>query len=132
MTIFGACWNLYWQATGSAQNPAARVGMTGRSSMGSSSWRARAANGRRSRVNSDPRARSIERFQEWVASGALERAWAVVFDEYDKTIGLNWNWLAADGCLIKASFGTKGDPAKSRPPAETPPTEESQARNGTS
>jgi len=67
-----------------------------------------------------------------VASGALERAWAVVFDEYDKTIGLNWNWLAADGCLIKASFGTKGDPAKSRPPAETPPTEESQARNGTS
>ena len=67
-----------------------------------------------------PKSTVHERFSEWVASGALERAWAVLLAEYDAELGLDWSWLAADGCLVKAPFGKKGGPARPRPPAGTP------------
>ena len=68
-----------------------------------------------------PKSTVHERFTEWVDSGALERAWAVLLREYDGAIGLDWSWLAADGCLVKAPFGKKGGPARRQPPAPTPP-----------
>ncbi len=74
-----------------------------------------------------PKSTVHERFAEWVATGALERAWAVVLAEYDATIGLDWAWLAADGCIVKAPFGKKGGPARLRPPVATPPTAASPA-----
>ena len=78
-----------------------------------------------------PKSTVHERFSEWVASGALERAWAVLLGAYDGEIGIDWTWQAADGCLVEAPFGTKGRPARRRPPAPTPPTGASPAPSGT-
>ena len=69
-----------------------------------------------------PKSTVHERFSEWVETGALARAWAVLLREYDGEIGIDWTWLAADGCLVKAPFGKKGGPARRRPPAPTRPT----------
>lgn len=55
-----------------------------------------------------PKSTVHARFQEWVAFGAFERAWARVLAQYDATVGLDWTWQAADGCLIKAPGGKKG------------------------
>jgi putative transposase len=78
-----------------------------------------------------PKSTVHERFTEWVESGALERAWAILLREYDAEIGLDWGWQAADGCIVKAPFGKKGAPARRRRPAPTPPTGASPAPNGT-
>lgn len=71
------------------------------------------------------------RFTEWVDTGALERAWAVLLREYDADLGLDWEWLAADGCIVKAPFGKKGALAR-RPPRGAPPTAANPAPNATS
>ncbi len=55
-----------------------------------------------------PKSTVHARFAEWTASGALERAWAVLLRSYDGEIGLDWEWQAADGCIVKAPFGKKG------------------------
>ena len=68
-----------------------------------------------------PKSTVPERFTEWVANGALERAWAVLLHEYDGAVGLDWSWQAADGCLVKAPFGKKGGLVRRRPRAATPP-----------
>src|SRR6476620_2211380 len=78
-----------------------------------------------------PKSTVHERFTEWIATGALERAWAVVLREYDGVIGLDWTWQAADGCLVKAPFGKKGLQARRRPRDATPPTAVNLAPNGT-
>ncbi len=78
-----------------------------------------------------PRSTVHERFSEWVASGALDRAWAVLLAEYDEAIGLDWSWQAADGCLVKAPFGKKGGPERNTPPDATPPIAANPGPNGT-
>jgi transposase len=78
-----------------------------------------------------PKSTVHERLSEWTASGALERAWAVLLREYDGEVGLDWTWQAADGCIVKAPFGKKGGLARRRPRVETPPTAENPAPNGT-
>jgi transposase len=72
------------------------------------------------------------RFTEWVERGALERAWGLLLRQYDAELGLDWSWLAADGCLVKAPFGKKGAPARRKRPAPTPPTVASPAPSATS
>ena len=79
-----------------------------------------------------PKSTVHERFTEWVADDKLERAWAVLLRSYDAEIGLEWTWLAADGCIVNAPFGTKGALVRTKPPARTPPIGGSQAQNGTS
>ena len=79
-----------------------------------------------------PKSTVHERFSEWVDTGALERAWAVLLREYDAALGLDWNWLAADGCLVKAPFGKKGALARRKPPAPIPPTAGNRAPSATS
>jgi transposase len=79
-----------------------------------------------------PKSTVHERFSEWVATGNLERAWAVLLREYDAEIGLDWSWLAADGCIVKAPFGKKGGLARRTPRDATRPTGANPARNGTS
>ncbi len=66
-----------------------------------------------------PKSTVHERFTEWVETGALERAWAVLLREYDAAIGLDWTWQAADGCIVKAPFGKKGALARRRPRVAT-------------
>ena len=70
-----------------------------------------------------------ERCSEWIASGALQRAWAVLLHAYDGEIGLDWSWQAIDGCIVKAPFGTKGGLVRRKPPAPTPPTGANRAAN---
>jgi len=62
-----------------------------------------------------PKSTVHERFSEWVMSGALEQAWAVLLQAYDGELGLDWTWQAADGCIVKAPFGKKGALARRRP-----------------
>jgi transposase len=78
-----------------------------------------------------PKSTVHERFTEWAATGALERAWAVLLREYDAALGLDWTWQAADGCIVKAPFGKKGAPGRRKPPAPTPPTGGSRAPSAT-
>jgi transposase len=74
-----------------------------------------------------PQSTARDRLQEWVAYGCLERAWARLLAAYDDALGLPWEWLAADGCLVKAPLGKRGGPAKPRRPAPPPPTAPSAA-----
>jgi putative transposase len=69
-----------------------------------------------------PKSTVHERFAEWIATGKLEQAWAVLLREYDGEIGLDWTWQVADGCIVKAPFGKKGGPARRKRPGATPPT----------
>jgi transposase len=78
-----------------------------------------------------PKSTAHERFSEWITSGALERAWAVLLQAYDEAIGLDWRWQAADGGIVKAPFGTKGALARRRSRGATPPIGANPAPNGT-
>ena len=78
-----------------------------------------------------PKSTVHERFSEWVTSGALARAWAVLLQGYDDAIGIDWTWQAADGCIVKAPFGKKGVRARRTPRDATPPTAANPARNAT-
>ncbi len=79
-----------------------------------------------------PKSTVHARFSEWVATGRLERAWAVLLTEYDAELGLDWDWQAADGCIVQAPFGKKGGLARRRPPVPTPPTAPNRAPSATS
>jgi putative transposase len=79
-----------------------------------------------------PKSTAHERFAEWVETGALDRAWAVLLRAYDGEIGLDWAWQAADGCIVKAPFGKKGALARRKPRGATPPTGASRAPSATS
>ena len=70
-----------------------------------------------------------ERFSEWVETGALERAWTALLRVYDADIGLDWSWLAADGCIVNAPFGKKGALARRTPRDATRPTGANPAAN---
>lgn len=78
-----------------------------------------------------PKSTVHERFTEWIETGALERAWAVLLREYDAKIGLDWSWQAADGCIVKAPFGKKGVLGRRRPRGAPPPTAASPAASAT-
>ncbi len=69
-----------------------------------------------------PKSTAHDRLQEWVEHGCLERAWARLLAEYDGELGLQWEWLSADGCIVKAPLGKKGGPVRPRRPGATPPT----------
>ncbi len=69
-----------------------------------------------------PKSTVHDRFQEWVRTGAFARAWTLLLAEYDEFVGLDLHGQSADGCLVKAPLGKKGDPEKPRVRAATPPT----------
>ena len=71
------------------------------------------------------------RFLEWVDHGCFARAWALLLSRYDDEVGLDWQWQAADGCLVKAPLGKKGGLARRRRRGPTPPTGASAAPSGT-
>ena len=50
----------------------------------------------------------FDRFTEWVQHGVFQKAWAIVLEEYDELIGIEWQWQSADGCNVKAPLGKKG------------------------
>jgi transposase len=78
-----------------------------------------------------PKSTVHERFTEWTTSGALARAWAVLLQAYDGEIGLDWEWQAADGCIVTAPFGKKGGLARPKPRGATPRIGANPAPSGT-
>ena len=62
------------------------------------------------------------RFLEWVEYGCFERAWARLLAVYDAEVGLEWEWQAADGCIVTAPLGKRGRRERPRQPAATRPT----------
>ena len=73
-----------------------------------------------------------DRFQEWIAYGCLAAAWAHLLAVYDDEVGLDWQWQAADGCIIKAPLGKKGGPARRKRRERTRPIGGSAAASDTS
>jgi putative transposase len=45
------------------------------------------------------------RFQEWVQAGVFHEIWRQGLLEYDAVVGIDWEWLAADGAMGKAPLG---------------------------
>ena len=78
-----------------------------------------------------PKSTAHARLTEWVAHGCLGDVWALLLRAYDGAIGLQWEWQAADGCIVKAPLGKKGTPASRRRRARTRPTAASAAPSAT-
>jgi putative transposase len=72
------------------------------------------------------------RFQGWIAHGCFEHAWARLLEVYDGEVRLDWQWQAADGCLVQAPLGKKGGPVRRKRPGRIPPTGAHAASSGTS
>ena len=45
------------------------------------------------------------RFQEWERAGVFHEIWRQGLLDYDEQIGIDWEWLAADGAMTKAPLG---------------------------
>jgi len=45
------------------------------------------------------------RFQQWVAAGVFQQAWALVLTYYELERGIAWKWQALDGVITKAPLG---------------------------
>jgi transposase len=69
-----------------------------------------------------PKSTCHARFQEWERSGAFPKLWAVLLAAYDDLVGVEWQWQAADGCLVKAPLGKRGLAVRRRRPGATRPT----------
>lgn len=54
-----------------------------------------------------PKSTVHDRLQEWLEFGCLEAAWAELLKVYDDTLGIEWQWQSADGCLVKAPLGKR-------------------------
>jgi transposase len=78
-----------------------------------------------------PKSTAHDRLTEWADHGCLATAWALLLSRYDATIGLEWEWQAADGCIVKAPLGKRGIPARPRRPGATRPTGASAAPSAT-
>ena len=78
-----------------------------------------------------PKSTAHARLTEWVAQGCLAEAWALLLRRYDGAIGLQWEWQAADGCIVKAPLGKKGSLARPRRPGATRPIGASAAASAT-
>jgi putative transposase len=74
-----------------------------------------------------PKSTLHARFQEWVQRGVFAQLWAVLLEAYDDLVGIDWQWQAADGCLVKAPLGKRGLPARRKRPGVTRPTAASAA-----
>ena len=45
------------------------------------------------------------RFQEWERAGVFREFWRRGLLEYDEVVGIDWDFLAADGAMTKAPLG---------------------------
>lgn len=78
-----------------------------------------------------PKSTLHARFQEWVARGVFPQLWVLLLDAYDDQLGLDWQWQAADGCLVKAPLGKRGLSVRRKRRGATPPTAANAAPSGT-
>lgn len=59
-----------------------------------------------------------DRFQQWQEDGTFERFWQAGLAEYACEGGIDWQWNAMDGALVKAPLGGKKDGSKSHRPGQ--------------
>ena len=45
------------------------------------------------------------RFQQWAAAGVFRRFWLAALKQYDRRRGIQWEWTALDGVIVKAPKG---------------------------
>ncbi len=53
------------------------------------------------------------RFQEWERAGVFHEIWRQGLVDYDEQVGIDWDWLAADGAMTKAPLGGENHGAQS-------------------
>src|SRR5262249_5494430 len=59
-----------------------------------------------------PGSTAHDRFQRWVEQGVFQAMWEAALMDYDEWEGLDWSWLAMDGCMTKAPLGGEKDGEK--------------------
>jgi putative transposase len=59
-----------------------------------------------------PGSTAHDRFQRWVSQGVFQTLWEHGLLAYDDWKGLDWDWLAMDGCMTKAPLGGEKDRQK--------------------
>jgi transposase len=59
-----------------------------------------------------PGSTAHDRFQEWAQAGFFEALWEAGLLAYDDWAGIDWSWLAMDGCMTKAPLGGEKDGEK--------------------
>jgi putative transposase len=52
-----------------------------------------------------PASTAHDRFQRWVKEGVFQALWEHGLLAYDDWKGIDWSWLAMDGCATKAPLG---------------------------
>src|SRR3954453_10926866 len=63
---------------------------------------------------------------EWVEAGVFHEFWRQGLLSYDGLVGIDWEWLAADGAMTKAPLGGE----KNRPQPDRPGQTGNQALGG--
>src|SRR5215475_5324267 len=58
------------------------------------------------------------RFQEWTAAGVFLALWQSGLVEYEALKGIDWEWLAMDGAMNKATLGGENGGQESDRPRE--------------
>jgi putative transposase len=48
-----------------------------------------------------------DRFQLWAEQGVFERMWELGLEQYAEEVGIDWEWMAMDGAMVKAPLGGK-------------------------
>ena len=62
-----------------------------------------------------------DRFQAWVEAGVFRKLWQAGVQQFDELCGIGgieWDWLALDGALTKASLGGGKNRAQSHQPGQ--------------
>jgi putative transposase len=60
-----------------------------------------------------PKSTAHDRFQQWVEAGVFLRLWQAGVEQFDETVGIDWQWLSMDGAMTKAPLG--GEKNRSQP-----------------
>jgi transposase len=65
-----------------------------------------------------PGSTAHDRFQRWVKEGVFQALWEHGLLAYDDWQGIDWSWLAMDGCSTKAPLGGEKDGEKPHRPRQ--------------
>ena len=65
-----------------------------------------------------PGSTAHDRFQRWVREGVFLTLWEAGLLAYDDWKGIDWSWLAMDGCMTKAPLGGEKDREKPDRPGQ--------------
>jgi putative transposase len=60
-----------------------------------------------------------DRFAEWQRTGVFEQIWARCLHLYDQRRGIDWQWQAVDGTMVRAPAGGKISGAQSHRSGKT-------------